>query len=153
MMNRFQSPKLSCRDSALQLLSRRDHGRCELVQKLKAKGYPQAEIDQVIEYCDHFGYLDDQRFAQALVRQHISKGHGELRIRQELKHKQLAADMIELALQQADVDWFELARQTAEKKFDVMEPVGQKEKAKQIRFLQYRGFSFEQIQYALDSEQ
>lgn len=152
-MQRSHQPKFSCRDSAIYLLSRRDHGRNELAQKLKIKGYEQADIEQAVEYCDHLGYLDDQRFAQGLVRQHIAKGHGEMRIRQELKQKSLSAEVVDCALAQQSVDWFELARQTAEKKFNLAEVVDQKGRAKQIRFLQYRGFSFEQIQYALTSDE
>ncbi len=152
-MQRSHQPKFSCRDSAIYMLSRRDHGRNELAQKLRIKGYELADIGQAVEYCDQLGYLDDQRFAQGLVRQHIAKGHGELRIRQELKQKSLSAEVVDSALAQQPVDWFELARQTAEKKFNLAEVVDQKGRAKQIRFLQYRGFSFEQIQYALTSDE
>lgn len=147
-MYRVSHSKLSARESAIHLLSRRDHGRNELAQKLRLKGYAEEEIDQALIYCDQLGYLDDQRFAEGLVRQHILKGHGELKIRQELKQKQLHTEAIDCALQQ-QVDWFELAKQTAQKKFDLTAAADPKLRAKQIRFLQYRGFSFEQIQYAL----
>jgi len=49
-------------------------------------------------------------------------------------------------------DWFELAKQAAEKKFKGVKAKDQKEYAKQVRFLQYRGYSFDQISYALAFE-
>ena len=54
-------------------------------------------------------------------------------------------------LDQAEVDWFELAKTTAQQKFGDNYPVDVKEKAKRIRFLQYRGFSFDQINYAIEN--
>lgn len=150
-MQRAEPPKYSCRESAIYLLSRRDHGRNELAGKLKIKGYPEEDIEQTVTYCDQLGYLNDQRFAEGLVRQHILKCHGALRIRQELKQKQLDSEVIDVALQQQDVDWFELAKSAAEKKFGLITSAEPKLRAKQIRFLQYRGFSFDQIQYALQS--
>ena len=70
-----------------------------------------------------------------------------------------------MALEEADIDWFELAREVAERKFGLRKSeshrsstdhatdhaASQKEKAKRMRFMQYRGFSYDQIKYALDS--
>ncbi len=150
-MNSSQN-KMSCKERALYLLTRRDHGEYELYQKLVLKGFEQEEAEQAVAACKEYGYLDDQRFAQSQVRQHVAKGHGERRIRQELQQKRVDSDIINIALEQESVDWFELARQTAEKKFKYLSTVEQKEYAKRVRFLQYRGFGFDQIQYALNSE-
>lgn len=145
------SPR-SCQESALALLSRRDHGEHELGQKLQQKGYPEQEIAQAIAFCLEHRFLDDLRFAHSQVRQHISKGHGERRIRQELQQKRVDGDLVEQALHEEGTDWFELARQTAQKKFSDLRGRDAKEYAKRVRFLQYRGFSFDQIQYALSDE-
>lgn len=142
---------MSCKERALYLLTRRDHGEFELWQKLVLKGFAEDEVQQAVSYCKEHGYLDDQRFARSQVRQHIAKGHGERRIRQELQQKRIDNEAVNSALESEEADWFELARLTAEKKFKQI--AGQqdtKEYAKQVRFLQYRGFSFEQIQYALN---
>ncbi|RQW62928.1 recombination regulator RecX [Vibrio viridaestus] len=149
----FPQQKISCKDSALQHLSRRDHGEYELNQKLRLKGYTEKEVEEAISYCHNLGYIDDVRYAQSQIRQHISKGHGERRIRQELKQKRVSENDIELALGSIDVDWYELAKTSAVKKYRVMESVDQKEYAKRVRFLQYRGFDFDQIQYALTPEE
>lgn len=142
--------KLSCKDSALQLLSRRDHGENELYQKLLVKGFIEGEIEECIAYCHNLGYIDDIKYAQSQIRQHIAKGHGEIRIRQELKQKRVSSGDIDVAFNSFDVDWLELARASAQKKYRILEKVDPKEYAKRVRFLQYRGFDFEQIQYALN---
>lgn len=144
--------KMTCRDVAIQLLSRRDHGEWELATKLKNKGFSAEEVEEVIRYCQHYSYLDDVRYAKSQIRQHVYKGHGEIRIRQELMQKRVGESVIEQAFDEEPQDWFELARQTALKKFKGKKALEQKEYAKQVRFLQYRGFSFEQIKYAFDDE-
>jgi regulatory protein len=142
-------PTYSCKDSALNSLSRRDHGQYELSQKLLAKGFPDAEVKEAINYCLERGYLDEFRYIQSQIRQHISKGHGERRIRQTLMQKRACSDLIDQGLEEQNQDWFELAKTVAQRKFKLIPAPDQKERAKQIRFLQYRGFTFEQITYAL----
>lgn len=143
--------KLSAKEVAVQLLSRRDHGEYELRQKLKLKEFEAAEIEQALEYCQSNGWMDDVRYAKSQIRQHVFKGHGKRRIQQELMLKQVNEYDIEQAFEQEPQDWFELAKQTAYKKFKGQKAPDPKSYAKQIRFLQYRGFDFEQINYALSA--
>ena len=145
-------PTLSSKEAAMQLLSRRDHGEYELYQKLTLKGYSEDDIQQAVNFCLDHNYLDDLRYAKSQIRQHVYKGHGERRIRQELNQKRVADSVIELALEEEPQDWFELAKQAADKKFKGVKAQDQKEYAKQVRFLQYRGYSFDQIAYALGKE-
>ncbi|UPQ88339.1 recombination regulator RecX [Vibrio sinaloensis] len=146
-------PTLSSKEAAMQLLSRRDHGEYELYQKLALKGYDQQEIQQAVNFCQDHNYLDDLRYAKSQIRQHVYKGHGERRIRQELQQKRVADSVVEAALVEEQQDWFELAKQAAQKKFKGNRAKDQKEYAKQVRFLQYRGYSFEQISYALGADE
>ncbi|SJN55745.1 Regulatory protein RecX [Vibrio ruber DSM 16370] len=143
----------TCLETAIQLLSRRDHGRVELYRKLIAKGFDGDEVDHAVQACEQYGYLDDVRYTQGMIRHHIAKGHGELRIYQSLKQKQIDESIIAEQLAELETDWFELAKSTAEKKFGISIEASVKDPkayAKQVRFLQYRGFNFEQIQYALN---
>ncbi len=144
-----QRTKMNASEYAVYLLSRRDHGVAELQQKMKIKEYTSEEIVLAMEKCQDYGYLDDKRFARSQVRQHINKGHGERRIRQELNLKKVSADDIDAALEEESIDWFALARSAAEKKFSVFDSQDHKLYQKQVRYLQYRGFDFEQIKYAL----
>ncbi|WP_105900898.1 recombination regulator RecX [Vibrio gangliei] len=143
--------KLTARESAVQMLSRRDHGEFELRQKLKLKEFEPSDIDQALEYCQGNGWVDDVRFAKSQIRQHVFKGHGKRRIQQELMLKQVSEQDIEQAFEQEPQDWFELAKETAHKKFKGKKAEDAKAYAKQVRFLQYRGFDFEQISYALST--
>lgn len=139
----------ACRHSALQLLSRRDHSEYELRQKLSIKGHSAAEIGEIVEYCRELGYLSDQRYAAGQVRQMVYKGYGELRLRQQLKEKRVQEAVIEQVLAEQTIDWFELAKQVAHKKYQLEVRVERQQYAKQVRYLQSRGFNFDQIRYAL----
>ncbi|ANW23990.1 recombination regulator RecX [Vibrio coralliilyticus] len=145
-------PTLSSKEAAIQLLSRRDHGEYELYQKLAMKGYEEEAIQEAVNFCLDHNYLDDLRYTKSQIRQHVYKGHGKRRIRQELNQKRVSESVIEKAFEEEPQDWFELAKQAAEKKFKGVKAKDQKEYAKQVRFLQYRGYSFEQISYALSNE-
>lgn len=143
--------KLSAKEVAVQLLSRRDHGEFELKQKLLLKQFEEQDVLQAVEYCKSNGWMDDLRYAKSQVRQHVYRGHGKRRIQQELNLKQVSDFVIEQAFDEEPQDWFELAKELAYKKFKGKKAADQKEYAKQVRFLQYRGFDFDQIQYALSN--
>lgn len=143
----------SAKESAIYLLSRRDHGEFELTRKLLLKGYEQEDVEQAVLYCVENNYLNDLRYAKSQVRQHITKKHGKIRIKQELAKNRVAEEIIESALEIEKVDWFELAKQAYEKKYKGKIAEDRKEQAKQMRFLQYRGFDFEQINYALTHDE
>lgn len=143
-------PLRSIKEVTMQLLSRRDHGQYELTQKLLLRGYAEEEICHVVQFCIEYGYLDELRYARSQIRQHLYRGHGKRRIVQELTQKRVIATIIEQALAEESPDWFEFAKLTAQKKFKGIKAVDSKAYAKQIRFMQYRGYTFEQIDYALN---
>nr|WP_115406103.1 regulatory protein RecX [Shewanella morhuae] len=123
------------------------------------KGFELNDIEPVLDACESSGFINDNRYAELLVRSHISRGHGAIRIRQAIAQKGLSKDCIEVALANGDCDWFELAKDKAIKKYGiprVTEVKGStardliaKEKAKRVRFLMGQGFSYDQISYAL----
>lgn len=143
----------ACRQSALQLLSRRDHSEYELQQKLALKGHQTEVIDEVVKYCLELGYLSDVRYAASQTRQMVHKGYGEQRLRQQLKEKRVAENVIEQVLAEQTIDWFELAKEVAHKKFKSGISLERSQYAKQVRYLQYRGFNFDQIRYALQASE
>ncbi|CAM3504379.1 Regulatory protein RecX [Vibrio aerogenes CECT 7868] len=148
-MKHQSSGHISCKDAAVRLLARRDYSESELCTKLETKGYTEREISETCRWCKQAGYLDDLRYAELLVRQYLKKGYGELKIRYTMKQK-VSETIIQAVLDEDDIDWYEQARQTAEKKYASSTVSGeQKEYARRVRFLQSRGFNFEQIQYAL----
>lgn len=112
--------------------------------------------------CHSAGFINDARYAESLVRGHIARGHGPIRIRQAIAQKGLSKECIDTAITNSGCDWFELAKNKAIKKYGIPSISGinvshsrelfTKEKAKQVRFLLNQGFNYEQITYALDCE-
>ena len=130
------------RRTALNLLARREHSRQELARKLLRLTDDQDIISQVLDRLENEQLLSNERFVESFIRSHINKGHGPIRISQELRQKGIADEEINLALEALEIDWFEQAENTRQKKFGEDSPSDHKEKARQIRFLQYRGFPF-----------
>lgn len=139
------------RSVAIALQSYREHGAKELEAKLTRKGYDALTTTQVIEDLRETGLVSDQRFAEAFVRGHAARGHGPVRIRYELRELGVANELIEAALGAEDFDWPELALKVRQRKFGERAPKAYAERAKQMRFLQYRGFSTDQIRAAFAS--
>ncbi len=110
-------------------------------------------IDEVVKYVLELGYLSDARYAASQARQIENKGYGEQRLRQQLKEKRVAEEVIEQALAEQTIDWFELAKEVAHKKFKSSISHERSQYAKQVRYLQYRGFFFEQIRYAIQASE
>ena len=94
------------------------------------------------------GLQSDDRFAGAFVQSRINQGKGPVRIRLDLSQRGVSDAVIEMALEASAADWHGLAREVRERKFGPGEPADFKAKAKQMRFLQYRGFEQDHIQSA-----
>ncbi|RLV57941.1 regulatory protein RecX [Parashewanella curva] len=117
--------------------------------KLVKKDYELADIEIALDECEASGYLNDSRYAESLLRSHIYKGHGVIRIRQAMSLKGLSSDIISQVIENSDCDWFELAKEKAIKKYADKPIVDYNDKAKRIRFLLGQGFDYEQANYAL----
>lgn len=139
------------RRAAMNWLSRRDYARDELATRLQRKFGERAPVEPVLDWLQEQNFLNEQRFAEAFVRSRIERGQGQMRIRQELTQRGLQDERVEQVLDEADCDWFELARQVHRRRFRQGPGGDRKEKARQLRFLQYRGFSSEQCFQAVDA--
>jgi len=140
------------RKKAMDYLARREHGRSELVKKLTKIGFETDVADDAVAQIVDDGLQSDTRFAEALVRSRINQGKGPARIRAELREHGLSDGYIETALTEAEQDWYELAIDVRLKKFGRQQPADFKDKARQMRFLQSRGFDSDQIQTAVASD-
>ena len=141
---------MQIREKALQWLSRRDYSARELVQRLISQ-YDVHDIEPVLLQLKEQGLQSDERFAQMLVRSRARKGLGPLRIRSELKQKGVAGLLIDAVMAESGEDWFDVARRCYQKRFR-QQADDPREQARQYRFLQYRGFTRDQIQFALHPE-
>ena len=97
------------------------------------------------------GLVSDERFIEALLHVRRVRGYGPLYIRRELEEKGIDRSTIERWLDVGSRDWVEDVKRVNKKKFGGKQPASLAERAKQTRFLQYRGFTHEQIRQALGS--
>jgi regulatory protein len=134
--------------AAVTLLARRDFASGELATRLQEDGYPAEAVGAVIADLTAGRILDDTRFATHYVAYHADRGQGPRRIAMELGARGVAGPVIEVALA-AGPDWAALAREVRIRRFGLVPPEAWAEKAKQGRFLQYRGFSSDHVRSAL----
>lgn len=137
------------RIAAMGMLAGREYLQSQLAEKLAKKFDNSSFIPEVLKRLVEDNLQSDHRFIEAFIRSRISRGQGETRIRLELKQRGANIALVSQLLAEAEVDWYELALQTATNKFGQSQPVDAKEKDKRMRFLQYRGYNFDQINYAL----
>jgi regulatory protein len=137
------------RIAALALLAGRDFGRTELTRRLERRGYPAAVVATVVDGLVAERLLSETRYVEQFIRQHAGRGHGPVRIRAELRERGVPPEEVEAGLEAAGDDWAGLARDARRRRFGVSPPGDYRERARQARFLQYRGFTAEQIRAAL----
>lgn len=141
------------RRSVLNWLSRRDYSELQLQRKLEQQGATEAQIAQVLSWAKAENYLDQQRYIIMLVRSRCNRGYGFNYILQECRQQQISKEELQRCVVQLEIDWFALARQAYQKKYSADAVTDIKEKYKRMAYLQRRGFTTEQIRYALsDSE-
>ena len=145
--DRFACPK-EIRKKAMDFLARREYGQAELIKKLADKGYKRSVVEDEVARLTDEGLQSDTRFAESFVQSRISQGKGPVRIRADLTQRGVREGIVEGALEESGCDWYELACQERIKKFGAEAPPDFKEKARQMRFLQYRGFEQDHIQSA-----
>ena len=137
----------AARGAALLLLGRRDYASGELLTKLSVSGYTQEAAQAAVSALQEERLLDDSRFLDNFVRAHAGRGQGPARIRQELAVLGFAAAEIQAALE-AGPDFAALCREVRARKFGARPPASWAERGRQGRFLQYRGFSSDDIRLA-----
>lgn len=114
------------------------------------KGCAEAIAAEVVRQLEAERLLSDDRFMESLIRARRNRGYGPLRIQKELQEKGVAPEAIASWLDATSRDWIDDIRRVQRKKFGAHLPRNYTERARQARFLQYRGFTYDQIQQLLD---
>jgi regulatory protein len=140
-----KSIDIQVRKKALDLLARREHATKEMRDKLVGKGIAPQLVDDTLEKLAAEGLLSDRRFVEAFVRARRNRGYGPLHIRAELKQRGIDDVLIADFIDPNDRQWSDSIRDVWHKRFGDHLPANIKERSRQTRFLQYRGFTSEQI--------
>jgi regulatory protein len=167
------------RNAAVDLLARREHSYKELLTKLARRFDDTDLIEQELGKLAEADLQSDRRFCEVFVRSKCQQGQGPQRIGLELKQRGINEALIRELLWDADIDWYELLQQLYDRRFlqratqkdssqdpeqdqprdhqdyqhnQQRKAAEQKERAKRIRFLQYRGFGFELIRQVMAEE-
>lgn len=135
----------SPRHAAMDLLARREHSRAELARKLM-KRYEHEAVEEALDGLAGEGLQSDHRFAEAFARERALRGYGPGRIVAELGQRGVEAATAESAIaamaREEQIDWRAAALEALEKKFGSRELPGDfAERARRLRFLNYRGFN------------
>ncbi len=163
------------RVAAMNLLARREHSLSELQAKLDRRFTASELVASVLEELQGENLQSDERFAQSLLRQRMQRGYGPARIRQDMRERGLDDAAIAAAHAAVEPDWFAAAEEVFVRKFGdalVTSPAGEssggdenvpgpvarreaqqaayKEKARRMRFMQYRGFASDHFRHLLD---
>ena len=142
---------MSAKSVAVRLLSRREHSAFEIRDKLHKRDFDELEIEQTIIELQQGGWLSDERFAEAYIRMRQLKGFGPIRISIELNERGVKESIVDDFLQADDKVWQQTLEQQYLKKYKNKPIADYNDRAKRIRFLQYRGFALNVI-YQLVSD-
>ena len=93
------------KDKALRLLEFRSHSERELSDKLKIAGAKEEDIDEILEFCRNYGFLDDRKYAIAKAKDLKNlKKYGKRRIKSELYSKGIDTEYVEEAVSYLEED-------------------------------------------------
>ena len=129
----------------MDLLARREHGRVELTRKLRQRGACPEMIDVALDRLTEDNLLSESRYLESYISYRARSGYGPLRIREELNQRGLARSDIEQALRECGFNWQEQLEDTWRRKFSGQLPEDARERARQGRFLSYRGYSLDMV--------
>jgi regulatory protein len=134
---------VSLRDRAIRLLARREYARSELEQRLLARGGDRGEVRAVLDALAAEGLLSDARYSRAVL---VRKGgnYSRRRIVEELKAAGVTRDQIDAAVAETELDDEAALLALWQRRFGRV-PADEREKARQVRFLQSRGFALSAI--------
>lgn len=135
------------RSYAFAVLTRKEYSKAELIEKLCLYAENRDEVVALVNELSRENYQSDQRVAETLLSSQKRKGKGPNQIKMKLKSKKIDSSLISEELK--ETDWVQQAYELKVKKYGTEVTKDPKLKAKQIRFLMYRGFEMDAIMKAI----
>ncbi len=127
----------------MRYLARREHSRVELRGKLLPHVQEGEDVEAVLDELEKRNWLSDARAAEQMLNAKRPR-FGSQRIAHELRQKGIAENLIGGFIPQLKETELDAAREVWRRKFGTP-PQDQKEKARQVRFLQSRGFDLDVV--------
>ena len=124
----------------LDLLSRREHSKYELFNKLKFRVESKDELNLQISCLTKENLQSDLRFSESYIKSRFNSGFGPIRIKYDLSSRRVTENDINLAFEETSFDWEEKLKSENLKKYGEDSPIDIKELAKRIKFFTHRGF-------------
>jgi regulatory protein len=140
-----RSEEGDARGIALGLLTRREHSRKELHQKLVRRGFDAAEISPLLDQLQAQRLQSDERFIESYIHARQTRGFGPVRIRLELKGRGITDAVIDAHLDERSGQWRDALYTLYRKRYRDEPADKYKERVRRSRFLQQRGFDAEMI--------
>jgi len=143
----------AARESALRLLTRREHSAAELAGKLAQRGWLPEIVDPLIARLEELGLQSDRRFAEAFSRQRAERSYGPRRIRAELNARGIDADLACEVIDGLEIDFREQAAAFYRRKYGQIDTgLEYRERARRAQALYRRGFESEHFRDLLRND-
>ena len=137
--------KQDIRKKLLDLLSRREHSRYELLTKLKHRVELQSALEEEINKLCAENLQSDFRFSESYIRSRYNSGFGPTRIKYDLSVRRVKESVISSVFNEIDLDWIEKLKKEKIKKYGNSSSENMQELSKRIKFFIQRGFEKEMI--------
>lgn len=139
--------------AALQFLGYRPRSRAEVERRLARRGFAPEAIVAAVERLERWRYLDDDAFARAWIENRQEhQPRGRRRLKDELRQKGVDREVVEQALEEAELDEYPAALELARKRLPSLrgdEPLAQRRRL--AGFLQRRGYGWDVVGRVLDA--
>ena len=133
----------SLRARAMRFLARREHSREELRRKLMPKLEEGDDLEAVLDELAAKGWLSDARYAEQAIRSKARR-YGPVKLAHVLRAKGLDDDTIAAGFRAAGHEGDSSLEAVWKSRFRAA-PADDRERGRQVRFLQGRGFRLEEI--------
>jgi regulatory protein len=146
--------KLAANDKAyglaLAYAVRRIRSRYEVTDYLRRKGYDEALMHKIMEKLERLGLIDDEKFAEAWVRnRRLLKPVSERRLIQELRRKRVADDIVRQVLARDEADERTVLRELVARK---RKQTRYTDNLKLMQYLVRQGFSYDDVKAVLSED-
>lgn len=138
------------RKKLLDLLSRREHSKYELVSKLERRVISKEKLIDELHKLSDQNLQSDKRFSESYIRSRYNSGFGPIRIKYDLVSKKVKEEVIEKAFAELEMNWEEKIKKENLKKYGHDHAENMQESSKRIKFFLQRGFEKEMIKKIID---